>query len=249
MYKDEHQQRQDETRVGPSNPAADPIVQRGRDAWSRLGQGQSWQDWLAVGEALRVGRHLAMLEAHTNEPTGPRYQTVFGEWLETEGFSEIDKGDRKRLFDCLKHREEIESWRATLPLNKRLELNHPSTVWRNWQKSTVTGNATVTPRTSPVAKFKQEVARLEDENHRLRRAGDDLFVAQDTATDIARLLADRLVRITPTKARQILELLPKLYAERSAETPHDKARPRKKRRTIEDFRRDVAARKAAEAVS
>ena len=77
-------------------------------------------------------------------------------------------------------------------------------------------------------------------------AGDDLFTATDTAIDIARLLADRLLRVTPSKARQILELLPELYAERLAETPHDKARPhtRTKRRTVEDFQRDLAARKA-----
>jgi hypothetical protein len=62
----------------------------------------------------------------------------------------------------------------------------------------------------------------------------------------ARLLADRLLRLTPSKARQILELLPELHATRSAETPHDKARPRArtKRRTVEDFQRDLAARKA-----
>ena len=56
-------------------------------------------------------------------------------------------------------------------------------------------------------------------------AGDDLFTATDTAIDIAQLLADRFLRLTPSKARQILELLPELYAERLAETPHDKARP------------------------
>jgi hypothetical protein len=87
---------------------------------------------------------------------------------------------------------------------------------------------------------------LENENHVLRRAGDDLFTATDTAIDITRLLADRLLRVTPSKAKQILELLPELYAERLAETPHDKARPHKrtKRRTVEDFQRDLAARKA-----
>jgi len=77
-------------------------------------------------------------------------------------------------------------------------------------------------------------------------AGDDLFTATDTAIDIAQLLADRFLRLTPSKARQILELLPELYAKRSAETPHNKARPRArtKHRTVEDFQRDLAARKA-----
>src|SRR5262249_58835954 len=123
------------------------------------------------------------------------------------------------------------------PSTKRL-LNHPSTVWRNWQRSTVAGNTTVAIRPSPVAKYKEEVARLEDENHRLRHAADDLFLPPDTPADIARLLTDRLMRLTPTKAKEILALLPELYAGRSAENSYEKAQPRarpKKRRTLEDF--------------
>jgi hypothetical protein len=245
VYTGDLPQKQDtETWVVPHNP--DPVVVRGQEAWHRLEQGHSWDDWLAVGEAIQYGRHLAMLEAHTNEPSGPRYQAVFGEWLQTTGFHQIDKAARSRLFDCLEHRAEIEAWRQKLPLNKRLQLNHPDSIWRNWQNSTVAGNATVTARPSPIAKYKDEIARLENENHILRRAGDDLFTATDTAIDIAQLLADRLVRLTPNKAKEILARLPDLYAKRSAETLHDKARPRvrRKRRTVEDFRCDLAARKA-----
>lgn len=136
MYTGDLPQKQDtETWVVPHNP--DPVVVRGQEAWHRLEQGHSWDDWLAVGEAIQYGRHLAMLEAHTNEPSGPRYQAVFGEWLQTTGFHQIDKAARSRLFDCLEHRAEIEAWRQKLPLNKRLQLNHPDSIWRNWQNSTV----------------------------------------------------------------------------------------------------------------
>jgi hypothetical protein len=153
-----------------------------------------------------------------------------GEWLRTTGFHEIDKGVRSRLLDCLKHRAEIGGWHKTLPANKRQQLAHPNAVWRAWRKSTLSGRATVTARPSPTAKYKDEIARLENENHVLRRAGDDLFTATDTAIDIARLLADRLLRVTPSKARQILELLPELYAERlrraASRSKRRRSRPR-----------------------
>jgi hypothetical protein len=247
LYRDSQQQNQgNEDGLTQVNP--DPVAQ-GQAAWGRLKK--SFADWFVVAIALEHGQHLAMLEAHTNKPVGARFQTVMGEWLRVTGFDEIDKGVRSRLLECLKHRAAIEAWRQTLPSNKRQQLNHPNTVWRAWQRSTVTGNATITPRVSPVTKYKDEIARLENENHALHRAGDDLFAATDAAIDIARLFADRLVRLTPTKAKQILELLPELYAERAAESLHDKARPRsrKKRRSIEDFQRDVAAKKAADWIS
>jgi hypothetical protein len=232
----------DEAGLTQVNP--DPVA-RGQEAWGRLKKGLA--DWFAVAEALQHGQHLAMLESHSNEPKGSRFQVIMGEWLRTTGFDEIDKGVRSRLLNLFKHRAEIEAWHKALPTNKRQQLAHPNAVWRAWQKSTVTGHATVTRHPSPATKYKDEIARLEDENYRLRSVGDDLFLAQDTAVDIAQVLVDRLVRLTPTKAKQILELVPELYAKRSAETPYEKARSRtrKKRRTVEDFQRDLAAKKAA----
>jgi hypothetical protein len=234
--------------VGPSNP--DDIVRRGQEAWSRLQAGRSWEDWLAVGEAIQVGRRRAMIEANTNQPRGSRYDSMFGDWLQETSFDSLDKSDRKRLLDCLEHRAEIEAWRQTLPANKRLQLNHPTSVWRNWQRATVTGRAAVEKpaRLSPVGKLKQEVVRLEDENLQLRRAGDDLFSSKDTVVDIARLLADRLLqRLSPEKARQVIERLPEMFAERVG-LRRDAMRPapptqRNRRHTSEDFQCDLGGRK------
>jgi hypothetical protein len=245
------------TSVGRSNP--DDIVRRGQEAWSRLQSGRSWEDWLSVGEAVQVGRHRAMLEADTNRPRGSRYDSIFGDWLSEAGFDTLDKADRKRLFDCLKHRGEIEAWRQTLPANKRLQLNHPTSVWRNWQKATVAGKATAdrTTQLSPISKLKQAVVRLEDENLQLRRAGDDLFSSRDSAADIARLIADRLLqRLSPIKVRQVLEQLSQAVTERAElrrepmSAAPSKRGKKQRRRTVEDFQRDIAAKhKAAEAAS
>jgi hypothetical protein len=191
-----------------------------------------------------------MIEADTNQPCGARFNSIFGLWLKETGFDALDKSDRKRLLHCLEHRTELETWRGTLPANKRVLLNHPASVWRNWQKATVTGKATAekAARLSPVAKLKQVVAHLEDENLQLRRAGDDLFSPRDSAADIARLIADRLLtRLSPPKVRQVLEQLAQVVTER-AELPREpmaaepSKRGKKPRRTVEDFQRDVAAR-------
>ena len=234
------------TRLGPAN--SDDIIRRGQEAFSRLKAGRSREDWLAVAEAIQEGRRIAMIQANTNQPRGSLYGSIFGEWLRQTGFDAIGEGERKRLLDCLTHRVEIEAWLETVPANKRLTLNHPNSIWRNWQKTTVAGKATKdTEKLSPVARLKQSIATLEEENDHLRRAGDDLFSARDSAADIARLLADRLLqRLSADKARQVIGLLPDVIAER-AELSRDLMKPpkqsRKHRRTVEDFRRDLTAKR------
>jgi hypothetical protein len=83
----------------------------GQEAWSRLKKHMSWSDWTSVGRAHLKGRRAAMREANTNEPTGRRYNQIFGE-LTRHGFDDIDKGDRSRLFEVMEHLDEIETWLA-----------------------------------------------------------------------------------------------------------------------------------------
>src|SRR5262245_49045884 len=122
-------------RVGLAN--SDEIIRNGQEAWSRLKTERSREDWFAVAEAIQEGRRIAMIRASTNQPRGALYDSIFGDWLKEKSFNAIDKGDRKRLLDCLAHRAEIETWLATLPANKRLQVNHPNTIWRGWKKMTV----------------------------------------------------------------------------------------------------------------
>jgi len=74
--------------------------------------------------------------APTCPPAAPG-RPVFGQWLKETEFGEIDKSTRSRLQICIDNLPGIESWRATLPLKRRLELNHPNSVLRCWKAATM----------------------------------------------------------------------------------------------------------------
>jgi hypothetical protein len=78
------------------------VVRHGQEAMAR--KRRVWDDWLAIAEALQVGRTDVMRALHTNEPRGRRYEKAMGEWLIKHGFMEIDKATRSRLHDCLEHK-------------------------------------------------------------------------------------------------------------------------------------------------
>jgi len=55
----------------------------GQEAMAR--KRRAWADWVAIGEALQVGRAEVMRETHTNQPTGRRYEKAMAEWLVANG--------------------------------------------------------------------------------------------------------------------------------------------------------------------
>jgi hypothetical protein len=85
-----------------------------------------------VGEALLAGRTIAMRGAETNRPEGKGYNQLFSQWLARYGLSEIDKSARAKLLYVMEHRGDIEDFRRGLPINVRMELNHPVSVLRRF---------------------------------------------------------------------------------------------------------------------
>ena len=170
----------------------DKEIREGQEAWSRLKKHMSWSDWTSVGRAHLKGRQAAMREANTNEPTGRRYNQIFGEWLTRHGFDDIDKGDRSRLFEVMDHLDEIENWLATLPTTNRLRLNHPATVLRKWHAKTQTPSQS--DRLSPYAQLRESLVHLSEENERLKqeikRGGGDLWNADDRSVEPEREAAE-----------------------------------------------------------
>ena len=166
------------------------VIRAGQEAWKRLSSGLTWSDWVAVGEALSIGQVESMRAAHTNEPAGRRFNAEHSRWLKANGFDRIDKAARSRLLTCLENRPAIEAWIATLPINRRLTLNHPNAVWRGWQRTQVRPEDTP-PKASHIEKLKASIVDLEEDNARMRReiksGGGDLWRPEDKPRDIAKV--------------------------------------------------------------
>jgi hypothetical protein len=76
-----------------------------------------------------------MVIAGVNQPIGRTYNKAFGEVLKREELNKLDSGTRGKLFVILKHLAEIEEWRERLEPARRMELNHPTAIVRNWGKT------------------------------------------------------------------------------------------------------------------
>jgi hypothetical protein len=186
------------------------IVRLGQEAMSRKRRG--WDDWLLIAEALQVGRTDVMHELHTNEAHGSRFEKAMGEWLVANSFKEIDKGTRKRLLDCLKHKIEIEKWRARLTDAERFKFNHPDAVLRKWKAATVISDPNAPVRVSPMRKLKDELVAVIEERDRYKRevdrGGGDVWTPEDTPKKIAEIMIGKLSKWKAEKvAREILDTL------------------------------------------
>jgi hypothetical protein len=192
------------------NPSINEKVRVGQEAMARKRRG--WADWIAIGEALQVGRAEVMRDVHTNQPVGRRYEKAMAEWLVANGFKEIDKGVRSRLLECLQHRTEIDQWLSRLTGSERFRFNHPNTVLKRWKGSTVIPDPNATPKPSPYAQLKTAHTQLIEENHRLQHrieaADGDLWKPSDSPANIAGVM---VATLSPAKAeRTAREILKKL---------------------------------------
>jgi hypothetical protein len=173
----------------------DDVHQRAAKAWGRLESRESLFDWLDIGASVEADRNAAMREACTNQPKGKGYCAAFSRLLSQRPYAKLEQTTRVRLLEIMKHQDEIITWLAKQPLSRQLELNHPHSVLRAWRKSLKPDKPKAE---SPVAKLKQSVAALEEENHNLRlkqevkNSGGDVWYPEEAAGDIAKMMFDKL---------------------------------------------------------
>jgi hypothetical protein len=108
------------------------IVREGKAARGRLKQGGgTWEDWKAVGYALLEGRTIAMRSARSRRVG---YGPALSSWFFDNRLN-LSPTDRAMLFKVMEILPAVEAWRETLPPMRRLRMNHPGTVLKNYKKA------------------------------------------------------------------------------------------------------------------
>jgi hypothetical protein len=200
-----------EASLGWTSPTDVEVIDLGRRGWADVKKDHHWGAWKAVGEALLIGRKVALREAHTNQPRGHAYKAAFSRWLADNGFSDVDKGDRARLFLCMDKISDIEQWRSTIGSARRAKLNHPSTVWRHFMHASKPSESRKAKRPAAPEMWEKKVraaeerAKAAEEKARRAAGGSTIDFDKHAISDIAETIARGLVK--PQRIRELIRAL------------------------------------------
>ena len=173
-------------------------AQEAADAADRLKRGQSWDDWLAIGTFLNIGRNKAMARGGTNEPVGARYVKAFSEWMGSYSWiGDIDKATRTHAMWCVDHLPELVKLRENMGLTQRLACNHPTSMRRRWDKSQKELDKPKSekkePKSAALERELEAVAAERDKwKHKAEKDGSLFDLKQDTVKIIAATIASNM---------------------------------------------------------
>jgi hypothetical protein len=215
-------------------------IEKGVVAIRRINEHTTFADWMTVGDACRDMQTAAMQMAHANQPKGRGYNDAFKIIAEqVPDLAKLNKTTRNHAVWMTdpSRKQAIIAWHARLPANIRQEVNHPTTVWRRYQKDTEVPGAQ--GGRSPVVNRKDvEIVRLQEEldaaNAKVRqlsRGQDNLTEGRDwTWHDTPKDIAAAWFRLQPTKAPQIASAILELA---KSTTPKPKAKAKVTRPGVE----------------
>lgn len=143
------------------------------EAWQRLKERRTLQDWLTIGKAFMKGRQWAMREAGTDNIDSPHYRTAFSRFLADNRLHEIHKRDRANLLRIMEDEVEIMMWLKGLPEDEQIRLNHPAVIWRRF-------NATQRPKRPNLAKRLAQA----DQSKMLNEADEKIAALQEEIEEI-----------------------------------------------------------------
>jgi hypothetical protein len=200
----------DATQDGFDSAFEELKAQEAADAADRLKRGQSWDDWLKIGEFLTIGRNKAMSRAGTNEPIGARYIKAFSEWMGLYAWiGEIDKATRTHAMWCVDHWQELERLRENMGLTQRLAANHPTTMRRKWDKANKETDKAPTEKKEPKsAALERELEAVAAERDKWRHKAEKDGSLFDLKNDSTKIIASVIVQnMSPHRLRELMKAL------------------------------------------
>jgi hypothetical protein len=205
-------------------------------AYTRLG----FAIWLKIGDGVAEARTEVLNKIGKNKPEGKRYNKEMGDVLKREGLhtDKLDTKTRGQLLKIIDNRATIESWLEGLDPARRLRLNHPSAILRNWESSSESGRAVKAGQrrarlqalTKELSDAKAQIKEVEEERDQHKREATagftDLTRALAALVDVGRTLAVRDIPkdVRPSQLRELAVRINKPAAEveaaRADETVH-----------------------------
>jgi hypothetical protein len=164
-----------------------------------MGSGAHLEEWLTVGEAVLVLRHLAMRIAYVNEPKGRGYNEAFAQLIQHHGYHNLDKQSitcTLWLLDNPRHRMVLRETLDAMEPGPRSRLNSPISARQRVEKVLKSRAAGTEERMkeSPVALLKKQIAdkdrEIADLKTKVARSGSLFDLKQDDAVSIGRIIGE-----------------------------------------------------------
>jgi hypothetical protein len=92
-----------------------------------------WPGWKHVAVAISIGVERALKTSKGRKDT-PEYRKVMTPFLRKTGFIFLNKNDTACVVRMLPEWDDIDAWRASLPLSQQRGLNNPREVWDAYDK-------------------------------------------------------------------------------------------------------------------
>jgi hypothetical protein len=115
------------------SPERRETLEAGNRAYGTLKRGESIDHWYAVGLGCRELQQAALSSAGTNQTRGRAYRDA---WVNLSDhvphLRDIDKGARSHAIWLASNWTVVTAWLSSLPVNQRLNLNHPRSLHRQF---------------------------------------------------------------------------------------------------------------------
>src|SRR5208337_1170180 len=184
----------------------------GDAAAAHLKENKNVHAWLAVGIASVRLRNESMRFAGTNQPIGSAYNQKWKALSATKpDLARLDPRDRAHAMWLADNwKLGVEAWLGTLAENKRLLINHPTTIKRHYEAAS---KPPTQPKVSAARQNQTDmIVKLQEENDALRASLGDGFVLGVPVSE----LDDVANHYSPAKLRMLARELMKI-ADRAEE--------------------------------